>query len=78
MSSSKPSGRYTVTGPHEEDHPVPNLGAGLSCAQTFASRHRKLAAGDELTYYIRDLASDEVLARVTKELDGSVTTLVTS
>ena len=56
MKRSKPSGSYTVTGPYEDDHPVPNIGAGVSCAQTFASRHRK--HGDPLTYYVRSLTGE--------------------
>lgn len=72
MRSSKPSGAFTVSGPFEADHPVPNVGAGISCAQTFASRHRDKEG--ELTYYVRDLSGLSLLATVTREEDGSITT----
>ena len=52
----KPEGAYTVTGPFEQDHPVPNVGAGISCAQTFCTRHRKQSG--ELTYYVRSLTGE--------------------
>jgi hypothetical protein len=70
MKRSAPSGAYTVSGPFEKDHPVPNVGAGISCAQTFCTRHRKRA--DVLTYYVRSLTGD-LLAMVTLE-DGVIET----
>lgn len=71
MRSRRPTGRYTVTGPHEEDHPVPSVGAGISVAQTLATRQR--ARDDVLSYYVRDF-DGTTLAMVTKEEDGSITT----
>ena len=56
MARRKPSGSFTVSGPFEEGHPVPSVGAGISVAQTFASRHRKDAS--ELTYYVRTIMGD--------------------
>jgi hypothetical protein len=56
MARRKLDGRYTVSGPFEQDHPVPSVGAGVSVAQTFASRNRKKAS--ELTYYVRTLTGD--------------------
>ena len=70
MRRSKPSGSFTVSGPFEQDHPVPNVGAGISCAQTFASRNRKKAS--YLTYYVRSLTG-EALAMVTLS-DGVIYT----
>jgi len=70
MKRSKPEGRYTVTGPFEPDHPVPNVGAGISCAQTFCTRHRKQAS--DLTYYVRSLTG-EAKAMVTLS-DGVIFT----
>jgi hypothetical protein len=70
MAKHKPSGAFTVTGPYEKDHPVPNVGAGISCAQTFCSRNRKRA--DDLTYYVRSLTG-EALAMVTLS-DGVIFT----
>lgn len=67
-------GRFTVSGPFEEDHPAPSVGAGISCAQTFASRHHKV--NDELTYYVRDLTG-RLFAMVTKRLDGVIVTTPT-
>jgi len=68
---SKPTGRYMVTGPHEADHPVPSVGAGISLAQNMATRQR--ARDDVLSYYVRDF-DGTTLAMVTKEGDGSITT----
>ena len=68
----KQEGRYTVTGPHEEDHAVPTIGAGISCAQSFASKHRR--AEGEITYYVRDLVGGVLYATITKGADGSITT----
>jgi hypothetical protein len=56
MAKRRLAGRFTVTGPFEEDHPVPSVGAGISCAQTFCSRNRKRA--DVLTYYVRTLTGE--------------------
>jgi hypothetical protein len=66
----KPSGSFTVSGPFEKDHPVPNVGAGISCAQTFCTRHRKEA--DELTYYVRSLTGD--LLAMIELRDGAIET----
>ena len=71
MKRSKPEGKYTVTGPFEQDHPVPNVGAGISCAQTFCTRHRKQA--ESLTYYVRSLTGD-LLAMVTLNEEGVIET----
>lgn len=71
MRRSAPSGRYTVTGPHEDEKAVPSVGAGISLAQTFASRQR--AREGVLSYYVRDF-DGATLARVTKEEDGTITT----
>ena len=70
MKRSKPSGSFTVSGPYEQDHPVPNVGAGISCAQTFCTRHRKRA--DELTYYVRSLTGD--LLAMVELRDGVIET----
>lgn len=66
----RPVGSFTVTGPFEADHPVPNVGAGISCAQTFATRNRSKA--DEITYYVRDVRGD-AHARITLQ-DGVILT----
>lgn len=71
MRRSAPSGRYMVTGPHEADHPVPSVGAGISVAQTLASRQK--AREGVLSYYVRDF-DGTTLAMVTKEEDGTITT----
>jgi hypothetical protein len=63
----KPDGRYTVSGPLEEDKPVPNVGAGISVAQMFACRRLELD-GEEFSYYVRDLLGT-AHARVTKRGD---------
>jgi len=68
-------GRYVVSGPYEEDHPAPNIGAGMSCAQTFATRHRDVR--DELTYYVRDVTG-LLFAMVTKREDGVILTTVST
>jgi hypothetical protein len=68
--SRRSYGAFTVSGPFEQEHPVPNIGAGISCAQTFASRHRKQAS--ELTYYVRSLTG-EAKAMVTLS-DGVIFT----
>lgn len=65
--------RFVVTGPGEEDHPVPSVGAGLSCAQTFATRQRKRP--DEVTFYVRD-ALGILCAMITKREDGVIATTV--
>jgi hypothetical protein len=70
MKRSKPNGVFTVSGPYEQDHPVPNVGAGISVAQTFASKHRKDA--ETLTYRVTHL--DGTLLAVVKLLDGVVYT----
>lgn len=76
-SSSSLSGRFVVTGPHEDDHPVENVGMGCATAQGFASKHRKQHAGEELTYYVRDLAG-LCFAQITKRDNGVIeTTAVT-
>ena len=69
-SRNKPDGAFTVSGPYEPDHPVPNVGAGISCAQTFCTRHRKQA--DELTYYVRSLTGD--LLAMVELRDGVIET----
>ena len=73
MKRSSPSGRFAVTGPYEAEHAVPSVGAGISCAQTFCTRHRKQA--EELTYYVRDLTG-LLFAMVTKRTDGVIATTV--
>lgn len=69
-------GRYTVSGYGHEDHPAPNVGAGISCAQDFARVDRNVS--EERTYYVRDLGGI-LYAMVTKREDGVVlTTAVTA
>jgi hypothetical protein len=64
---------FMVSGPLEEDHPVPNVGAGISCAQTFAN-HRRREAG-EFSYYVRDeLGAGRAI--VTKTAGGMIETRV--
>jgi hypothetical protein len=65
---------FTVSGPLEEDHPVPALGPGISCAQTFASRRRRDEG--EFSYYVRDEAGAG-RAIVTKTAGGIIETRVT-
>lgn len=64
MKRSVPSGKYTITGPFEPDHPAPTVGAGIVGAQTFCTRHRRKA--EDLTYYVRTLTG-EVVAKVWTE-----------
>lgn len=59
----KAEGRFTVSGPDEDGHATPSVGAGISCAQTFAARH--MNDEGEWTYYVRDLLG-AAYARVTK------------
>lgn len=68
-----PEGKFTVSGPLVDEHPVPTLGAGMSAAETFANRHR--FEEEESTYYVRDLVGT-AHARVTKEAGsrGVITT----
>lgn len=74
--SSTASSRYVVSGPYEEDHPVQNIGMGMSCAQGWATKHR--AKQPELTYYVRSLVGGIAHAQITKTEDGVIhTTLVT-
>jgi hypothetical protein len=73
MSRKRAEGRYTVSGPLEDDHAVPNVGAGVSCAQTFAN-HRRHDEG-EFTYYVRGLLG-ECFAWVTKRKNGVIDTTV--
>lgn len=69
MKRSRLSGIYTVTGPYEEPHPVPSVGAGISVAQSFASKHRKLG---DATWYVRKI-DNTLLALVTLQ-DGVIHT----
>lgn len=68
--SKRPSGVFTVSGPYEQPHAVPNVGAGISVAQSFASKHRKRAAS--LVYRVTHL--DGTLLAVVKLLDGVIYT----
>jgi hypothetical protein len=70
MKRSKPSGVFTVSGPFEQPYPVPNVGAGISLAQNFASKHRTQA--ETLTYRVTHL--DGTLLAVVKLLDGVIYT----
>ena len=63
--------RFTVSGPFEPDKPVPSVGAGCSCAQTFATRHRKEPG--EVSYYVRDELGNG-RAIVTKTAGGAIET----
>jgi hypothetical protein len=73
MARRRAGGAYTVSGPLEDDHAAPNVGAGVSCAQTFANRRRHDEG--EFTYYVRGLLG-ESFAQVTKHVDGVITTEV--
>jgi hypothetical protein len=54
-----------VTGPYEDEKVVPDVGMGMSVAQTFCQRHRdKVGPDEELTYYVREAAGDGVLALI--------------
>lgn len=70
--SKKPTGAYTVTGPYEKDHAVPTVGAGISVAQTLASRYRR--SEGVLTWYVRDLLRNTTYATVTKTEGGVIET----
>lgn len=59
-------GRYSVTGP-EGEFSAPSVGAGISLAQTLASRR-----GEEHSYYVRDFGG-EIAARIDRE-DGVILT----
>ena len=72
MLRRKAEGRYTVTGPFVEDYPVPTVGAGISAAQNFATRHRR--AEGELNYYVRDVVGRTLYCTITKQEDGTITT----
>lgn len=65
--------RFTVSGPGEQDHGAPSLGAGISVAQTFACRHRR-DVGD-VSFYVRE-AGDVARAVVTKTEAGPIVTQV--
>jgi hypothetical protein len=69
-------GKFTISGPLEDDHPAPSLGAAMSGALTFANRHRREEG--EFTYYVRDLVGT-AYARATKHENGviSLTPLAT-
>lgn len=64
-----PEGKFTVSGPLVDEHPVPTIGAGQSAALTFANRHRKEEG--EFTYYVRDLLGDAHW-RATKHESGKI------
>lgn len=64
-------GRFTVTGPFEEEQSVPNVGAGLSLAQNLATKHRNDAA--TLTYYVRAF-DGTMLAKIEKTEAGEILT----
>lgn len=68
----KIGGKYTVSGPGE-DGSAASLGAAISLACTFATRHRKEMG--ELTYYVRDVAG-QGFGGVTKHPDGIITVAV--
>lgn len=70
---SKLEGSFIVTGPHETEKHAPTLGAALSLAQNYATKRRR----DEgsYTYYVRDILGTTTYASVTKEEDGSITTV---
>lgn len=70
-SGSKMEGRFTVSGPYEDERSASSVGAGISLAQTLATRHRKIT--EELTYYVRELGG-ALRATVTKTADGVVLT----
>lgn len=72
MRRSKPSGRYTVTGPDSGDRAAESVGVGISFAQTLATRHRR--SQGVLTWYVRDLLQGVTYAIVTKQEDGVITT----
>jgi hypothetical protein len=73
MARRRAEGRFTVSGPLEDDHAAPTFGAGVSCAQTLANRRRHDEG--EFTYYVRGLLG-ELFAQVTKRADGVITTEV--
>lgn len=64
-----PEGKFTISGPLEEDHPAPTIGAAMSGALTLANRRRR--DDGEFTYYVRDLAG-RAYARATKHENGVI------
>lgn len=72
MRRRKQEGSYIVTGPQEPEKRYLSVGAGISCAQTYATRRRKEAGS--FTYYVRDVLGTTTYATVTKEEDGTINT----
>lgn len=62
---------YIVTGPGCEGRKAPGYGPALSLAQALASRHATVG-----TWYVRPEFEGGTVAHVTREDDGSVTTIV--